>query len=573
MILSKVRFKNFFSSGNSFVEIDLLKYRRSVISGKNGEGKSTVLSAISFGAFGKPIKQVTKPLVVNTINNKNCLVELEGSNGGKDFLIRRGIKPAVFEIFEDGKLVDQTLVGDYQTYLEETIFKCSFRTFLQTSVISIENYKPFMSLTAADRRSFIEDILDIKVFSAMNQMVKADNTKNKEALRIVDAEFRTLKEKIQALKSHIEQVESIASEATANIDSDIERVESDIKTTLETLEAAKGTLVLTKEKTLAIADLQRSSNTLSTKIAELKSSIVKVKKEMAFFVDNDNCPVCSQPMVPANIDSVVSEHKSHIDTHAVELKRLVDELDKLGDVAKLQSDHNKVVSDINTKITAANVTVTHLNAQLVKLNKDKLKSSVSIDLTEQKQELKDMARNAIKIREQQSTLNIDQDYNTLMLELLKDSGIKSKIVDQYIPIINKLVNEYLERLDFFVSFNMDSEFNEVIKSRHRDTFTYNSFSAGERQRIDLALMFTMRRLASMKSSFSCNLLCADEVLDAAVDADGVALLNNILLSPEFDDTNLIVISHRSTDLFQDLFDGRYLAKKRDGFSEIHEINE
>jgi hypothetical protein len=207
------------------------------------------------------------------------------------------------------------------------------------------------------------------------------------------------------------------------------------------------------------------------------------------------------------------------------------------------------------------------------LNKDRAKSLVSVDLTEHKVKLKDLARNALQTRDKLAGLNEDQDYNALMLELLKDSGIKSKIVDQYIPIINKLVNEYLERLDFFVSFNLDSEFNEVIKSRHRDVFTYSSFSMGEKQRIDLAMMFTMRRIAAMKSSFECNILCADEVLDAAVDSDGVGLINEILLSPEFNKTNLFVISHRNTDLFQDLFDGKYFAKKRDGFSEIHEIVE
>lgn len=571
MILSKVRFKNFFSSGNSFIEIDLLKYRRSVISGKNGEGKSTVLSAVSFGAFGKPIKQVTKPQIINSINNKNCVVELEGSNEGKDFLIRRGIKPNLFEIFEDGVLVDQTLVGDYQSYIEEKLFKCSFRTFLQTSVISIENYKPFMSLTAADRRAFIEDILDIRVFSAMNQMVKADNTKNKETLRIVDNEFKTLKDKIQSLKAHIEQVESIATEATATIDEEIEQSRGELKTALDALEAHTGTLLSTKEKTTEINALVRSSTTLTGKINELKSGVLKINKEMAFFVDNDNCPVCSQPMLAENIDGVVATHKAHIEEHVAEMKALMAELKELGNVTELQTEHNKLVAEINTKITAFNVSISHLNNRIAKLERDKVKSSTTVDLTDKKQELKDLARNAVKVREQQTSLNIDQDYNTLMLELLKDSGIKSKIVDQYIPIINKLVNEYLERLDFFVSFNMDSEFNEVIKSRHRDTFTYNSFSMGERQRIDLALLFTMRRLASMKSSFSCNLLCADEVLDAAVDSDGVALINNILTSPEFDSTNLIVISHRSTDLFQDLFDGKYIAKKRDGFSEIHEI--
>lgn len=571
MILSKVRFKNFFSSGNAFVEIDLLKYSRSVISGKNGEGKSTVLSAITFAGFNKTIKQVTKSQIVNSINNKNCLVELEGSKGSKSFLIRRGIKPAVFEIFEDGVLVDQTLVGEYQTYLEERLFGCSFRTFLQTSVISIENYKPFMSLTAGDRRAFIEDILDIKVFSAMNQMVKSENSKNKETVRITDTEFKTLKEKISTLKSHIEQVESIALESTTAIDEDIARVEGEKETALNTLETLSGELSDKGTKTKEYAVLRSSEASASRKLRELKAAYSKLKTEASFFDKNDNCPTCSQELRGSKIDEIVENFKEKLKTYESQIKDAQSEVDALDYVSEESFEHEDKVSKLNTKITTANVTISHLNTQLAKLAKDRAKSLVSVDLTEQKLKLKDLARTAIQTRDKLTSLNEEQDYNTLMLELLKDSGIKSKIVDQYIPIINKLVNEYLERLEFFVSFNLDAEFNEVIKSRHRDVFTYNSFSMGERTRIDLAMMFTMRRIASMKSSFECNVLCADEVLDAAVDAEGVGLINEILMSPEFNKTNLFVISHRNTDLFQDLFEGKYLAKKREGFSEIHEI--
>lgn len=573
MILSKVRFKNFFSSGNAFVEIDLLKYRRSVISGKNGEGKSTVLSAITFAGFGKTIKQVTKPQIVNSINNKNCLVELEGTKGNKSFLIRRGIKPAVFEIFEDGVLVDQTLVGEYQTYLEERLFGCSFRTFLQTSVISIENYKPFMSLSAADRRAFIEDILDIKVFSAMNQMVKSENSKNKEAIRITDSEYKTLREKIATLKSHIEQVESIAQESTDAIDTDIARVEGELQTALNALESISSELEGTRTLSKELSVLRGSEQSAIRILRDLKTTHSKLKIEASFFDKNDNCPTCSQELKGSKIDEIVATFQSKIKAIEVEITEAQTEVDNLAYVSEKSSEHEDLVSKLNTKFTTANVTISHLNNQLAKLNKDRAKSLVSVDLTEHKLKLKDLARNALQTRDKLTGLNEDQDYNTLMLELLKDSGIKSKIVDQYIPIINKLVNEYLERLDFFVSFNLDSEFNEVIKSRHRDVFTYSSFSMGEKQRIDLAMMFTMRRIAAMKSSFECNILCADEVLDAAVDADGVELINEILMAPEFNSTNLFVISHRNTDLFQDLFDGKYLAKKRDGFSEIHEITE
>jgi hypothetical protein len=407
----------------------------------------------------------------------------------------------------------------------------------------------------------------------MSAMVKSDNTKNKENLRIIDIEFKTLKEKIQTLKSHIEQMENIASESTDAIDADIKRVEEELETAADSVITAQDALDNTKPRTIELNAMVKVLRGYERQSEDLKRSIAKEKKSLEFFDNHDDCPTCQQALKGGKIEEIRSTHNAQIAAYQSELNILVKNIAEFKDFDDQQSSHEDDVSECENKVTRLNVTINHLKAQLIKLGKDKVKAETLVDLTEQKATLKELARSAVKVRDRQTELNTEQDYNAMMIELLKDSGIKSKIVDQYIPIINKLVNEYLERLDFFVSFNLDSEFNEVIKSRHRDAFSYNSFSMGERQRIDLAMMFTMRRIAAMKSSFECNMLCADEVLDAAVDADGVSLINDILMSPEFDKTNLFVISHRNTDLFQDLFDGKYYAKKRDGFSEIHEINE
>lgn len=571
MILTSVKFKNFFSVGNDFINIDLTRFRKAIVTGGNGMGKSTILSAITFALFGKTIKQVTKSQIINSINNKACVVEIEGkAPDGKSFKVVRGIKPNVFEIYLDDQLVDQTLVGDYQSHLETYIIKCSFRTFLQTSVLSVENYKPFMTLTAGERRQFIEDILDIRVFSIMDGLVKAEIKKNKETIKDLNSKISSLRDTAEMLESHISKIENLAKSSSDELIGQLNQERTVLEQTKTALEQAisvsEGLHSISEDLTVKT----RSRDSLKTSGISLKSDMERLKKTLSFFEENDVCPTCSQPIDKNHVAHVTKPHEE-------EYKSVMDELKSIA--VKLQefSSLSSEVTELNTKVAASNKSITELNYAISSSTKTitgyekkiaELQISKSAD--EEKDKLKSTNVNLAAKENELSAINEEQDYNSMMAELFKDSGIKSTIVEQYIPVINAIVNEYLDRMDFFVSFELDSEFNETIKSRYRDAFSYNSFSAGEKQRIDLAIMFTMRRLANMKNSFSCNILCCDEVLDAAVDAAGVALINDIIMSEEFDSTNLIAISHRNTELFEDLFDGKYVLYKRDGFTQIRE---
>lgn len=569
MILQKIRFKNFFSAGNAFIEIDFLKYRKSVISGSNGQGKSTIANAITFLFHDKTIKKVTKGQIVNSINGKNCVVEGEFlSDSGKQYLVRRGIKPNLFEIFEDGVLVDQTSMADYQDFLEDHILKCSYRTFLQTSIISIENYQPFMGMAKAARREFIEDILDIKVFSTMNQLVKTKVSRNKEELRLLEVSVRGAREKIMLQKAHIEYLEAKKRVGVEALDEKIALYTNEIEVAcvvLETNTAVEAEIAAERAK---LTIIQKQVRSLNQMIGDIKTQIRTSEKDISFFEANADCPTCRQAILPEHVCAIIGNQKEVNMGLKTNLMDFNVELDKHSECDTLFTRLTQRESAHNAKISVANSTVTRLNRMIADYNKEKLAMVQDDDVAEQKSAMSDAAKAAIKLRDRQIEITEEQNYNSVMLELFKDSGIKSKIVDRYIPVINELVNEYLEKLDFFVSFTLDSEFNETIKSRHRDTFTYSSFSAGERQRIDLALLFTFRRLAKMRNSFNSNLLLADEILDASIDEAGIDLLMNIFDDKEFSETNIMVISHRNKEVFEETFDGLYEVYKRDGFTQL-----
>jgi DNA repair exonuclease SbcCD ATPase subunit len=568
MILQKLRFKNFLSAGNAFIEIDLQKYRNSVIGGKNGMGKSSFLNALSFGAFGKTIRAITKGQVVNSINGKNCMVELELSANTKQYLIRRGVKPNVFEIFEDGILLDQSAVGDYQQFLEDKILKCSYRTFLQTSVISIENYKPFMSLAAKERRDFIEDILDIKVFSVMNTLIKTKNTKNKDELKLLDITLKGLKDKLVVQKQHIEQLEKIKKEGTDQLDKKQIEYDQELIEANKTLDRCNSLMGDLSAKRIVLNVQRKFRDDLNTLITETNAAISPIEKELLFFDDHENCPVCKQEIDSDHNFEFKERYTMALKDLKLKRDRLLADKENYSTLDDAFDNLQESVMDNNSDISSANSSITRVTRLLQELDKERVKINAVDDTADQKTAMKESAKEAIKIRDRQAEINTEQDYNVVMLELFKDSGIKSKIVEQYIPVINKLVNEYLEKLEFFVSFNLDSEFNEVIKSRHRDDFTYNSFSAGEKQRIDLSLLFTFRQLSKMKNSFETNILCFDEVLDASIDSDGINNILEIFNSTEFVQSNIFIISHGNIDKFGESFDGVYEVTKRDGFTEI-----
>lgn len=563
--------KNFFSTGNAFLEVDIEKYKKTVIFGKNGEGKSTICNAITFGIFGKTIKKVTKGQIINSINGKNCVVEIEFSNSLSMYMIRRGIKPNIFEIYKDGTLIDQSSVGDYQSYLEENIIKCSYRTFIQTSIISIENYRPFMSLTTGERREFIEDILDIRVFTTMNQLVKSQVNKNKEELRLLEVTIKSIKDKIILQKSHIAQLEEMKQVGIDSLDAKLSAHIKELETVSKFFDSSHEDTEHLKRERQILNSLIKEKNSLSANMSDLRQQIIRSEKDIAFFKSNDTCLTCRQPLDENHVHSIIDGHQ----TANFDLRELglgyVKELEAFSDLDTKLATLNKEESEHNSACSVANATVTRLNRMIGEVNKEKSKLTNidDCDIQDQKISMGVNVTSALKLRDRQLELTESQTYNDIMLELFKDTGVKSKIVEQYVDVINTLVNQYLEKLDFFVSFTLDSTFVETIKSRHRDDFTYSSFSAGERLRIDAALLFTFRQLAKMRNSFASNLLLLDEIVDASADAAGVELLIDILQSKEFDDTNIMIISHGNKERFEEKFDGFYSVTKRDGFTQIN----
>lgn len=568
MKLLKIRFKNFFSSGNSFIEIDLVKSKKTIFHGKNGFGKSTVPNAITFALFDKIIKKVTRGLIVNSINGKNCLVEIELENDGSSYLIRRGIKPNIFEIYKDGNLIDQTSVSDYQEYLETTILRCSYRTFIQTSIISIENYTPFMSLPKQSRREFIEDILDIRVFSVMNQLLKSTVSKNKDRIKLLELNIKNIKDKLVMQKLHIEKLVAIQTSGTDAIDRKIEELLKE-KSTLElTLVDRDDRQKNFEDRKTVLTGLVSQLAALNRDTTLISGDLRGVNKDLLFFEKNVFCPTCKRDIEEEYSGPVKCKHTNTKNDLELKLQELQEKIDGLGQVDVKMYELQREETQYNSLISTTLAGITRCSNSIKNLENEKLAVVKTSNLSDQKESMRQMAKEAMDYKNELTGLLEEQEYNTMMLELLKDSGIKSKIIDQYIPVINTLVNQYLERMDFFVSFHLDSEFNETVKSRHRDTFTYGSFSAGEKQRIDIALMFTFSQLAKMRNSFSSNLLLLDEIGDASIDADGINLMIDIFGGKEFDHTNIFVISHSNKDKFESEFDQSIEFYKRDGFTQI-----
>lgn len=571
MIIKRVRGKNFLSIGNAFLEFDLQTYSKTVISGKNGCGKSTISNLITFALFDKVIKNISKPQIVNSINGKGTVVEIEINANNKEYLIRRCIKPNSFEIEENGKLIDQTNVGDFQDYLEKNILKTNYKTFIQTTILSIENYKPFMTLSKGDRRNFVEDILDIKVFSFMNQIVKSKIARNKEELKLIDIQSKNTLNTAKLQKAHIERLEELHTAGVDNINAKINSLKLEIadinNKTNTALEANE--LFIKEQTTLNKRTIEHQK--ILKEIDKLETDINQSKKDLNSFHSNTTCPTCNQDMPEDKICLVTDPLIKHIESMTARKDKFVLVLQNYKDIASMIAVVNANITKNNNIISANNTTHIRLNKDISALQQEIFEMTGFDEIQNLKSDLRDTAKEAIKLKEKQSELGTEQDYNSAMLELFKDSGVKSKIIEQYIPIINQLVNGYLEKLDFFVSFNLDSEFNEIIKSRHRDDFSYSSFSAGEQQRIDIALLFTFRQLAKMRNSVDCNLMFLDEILDSSLDMAGIDNLLNIFSSDDLKNSNIIVVSHRNKELFEDRFDGSYEVYKESGFSQIRDV--
>ena len=565
----KLRWKNFLSTGNSFTEVDFTTYKTTLVVGHNGAGKSTMLDALAFALFGKAHRNISKPQLVNSINNKSCLVEVEFSVLGSSLKVVRGIKPNIFEIWKDGIMINQSSHSkEYQKILEQNILKLNHKSFHQIVVLGSSSFIPFMQLPAQHRRDVIEDLLDINVFSKMNQLLKEKNSLLKDKANQIEYNYELTKEKIDLQKKYIREVEDLSNDQIEEKENEIVLSEDSISSLqLENAETSDKIESLAEGLEESLKTNHNKKQTLLHYNAEFNQKIKQLVKDSKFYEENDTCPTCSQDI---NAD-LRSEKLSTAKAKASEIQKALDDVYEQSSSVESNIERlNDTSNDIRTKtslISSNNREIVRLQGQIKTLtvaiskirgNDGDVAKSQS-DLDKLKAELDDLFEFRLENNESMA-------YNTVILEMLKDTGIKTKIIKQYLPVINNLVNQYLQVLDFFVSFNLDEAFSETIRSRHRDNFSYDSFSEGEKQRIDLALLFTWRHIAKMKNSVSTNLLVLDETFDSSLDYEGVDNLMKII-DTLGDDTNVFVISHKG-----DILDGKFQNKlefhKEKNFSKL-----
>jgi DNA repair exonuclease SbcCD ATPase subunit len=563
-----VRWKNFLSTGDQFTEIQLNRNDSTLIVGQNGAGKSTLLDALSFGLFGKPYRNITKPQLLNSINNKNCVVEVEFSVGAVEFKIVRGIKPNIFEIYQNGSMINQSsTTRDYQEFLEQNVLKLNHKSFHQIVVIGSASFTPFMQLPSHQRRSIIEELLDIQVFSRMNQLLKEKIARTKELINDANNQLEIIIEKIRLQNKYISDVESLAKDQILDKQTSIANNQNSIRTLQEQNTGLSEKLELLIQRQKDLKTITNKKQKLAGFGVKFESTLKTLQDDRAFFVDNTSCPTCSQEIAPETREGHVHRCDNKIGEINEGIEKLKAELDSIIlEETSLQKEI-ETFQQAQLDIVANNASITALQKAIDKFEEEILKiEGTEGDVSLAISELNNLQNEKQTLAELKLGYIDQQNYFFIANEMLKDTGIKTKIVKQYLPVINKLVNQYLQTLDFFVLFNLDESFNETIKSRYRDEFTYASFSEGEKQRIDLSLLFTWRQIAKMKNSANTNLLILDETFDSSLDNDGIDNLMKIL-NTVTNDTNVFIISHKG-DVLDSKFRNKIEFIKERNFSRI-----
>ena len=568
IVFKSVQWKNFLSTGNSPNKVLLNRSQTTLIIGKNGEGKSTILDALCFSLFGKPFRNINKGQLVNSINGKGCVVEVEFDINGKEYKIIRGIKPNVFEIWQDGEMINQDAASrDYQKILEQQILKLNYKTFTQVVILGSASFVPFMQLPSSQRREVIEDILDIRIFSTMNSLLKEKVQETKDAIATIENEISTAKTKVDAQTQLIKTIteaktsaiESIVSKISAN-SNEILHAEGEIESILSQINTLKASI---NDKETVAEDIDKAKSIRS----KLLQKIETCEHNTEFFSEHDVCPSCSQDIPEEYKEGIIKDLNSKLldnNTKIGELETILSNLnDKLSQINKVVEQ----ITDKNIELSTRNSTVTLLNKQIKELEAEtqRVKSDTT-NLDEEKGKLKDLAKEAIGKIGQKTQLQEQRNLEDVANILLKDTGIKTAIIREYLPIMNKLINKYLQAMDAYIHFELDEAFNESVKSRFRDDFTYASFSEGEKMRIDLAILFTWRQIAKMKNSVNTNLLLLDEIFDSSLDTAGTDYFLN-LMNQFGENSNIFVISHKGDQLF-DKFRSVIKFEKRNDFSVI-----
>ena len=568
IIFEKIRWRNFLSTGNVFSEIDLEEGRTNLIVGSNGAGKSTILDALTFSLFGKPFRKISKGSLANSINEKDCLVEIEFRIGKIEYKVIRGIKPNKFEIYCNGQLWNQeSSVNEQQKNFEQNVLKMNYKSFTQIVVLGSSTFVPFMKLPGGQRRDIIEDILDIQVFSVMNVLLKDKMRENNDEVREINYQLDLLRDKIELQKQTMITLEKRNQE---EIDRKEEKIFAYRKTELQGTEDVQ-------ELTQQICNLNKEMQDYSKsneKLKKLNTYLIKVthklntcKKELEFFENNHVCPTCTQDISKEFRDLKLSDGKgkvSDINVGCEELRSAIKE----------EEERNEKFVTLSLEVNELNTTVSQTNFQLMTIRKqvDSLEEEIkelqgdSVDKKAEYNKLETLIKDKKDLGKQQAILKSDRDVLATAGQLLKDNGIKTRIIKTYLPTMNKLINEFLQKMEFYVNFTLDENFDEIIKSRYRDVFSYDSFSEGEKARIDIALLLTWRSIAKLKNSVDTNLLILDEIFDGSLDQSGTSDLGWILRN--FDETTKVfVISHKQG--MDDKFDRTISVEKVKNYSTLN----
>lgn len=566
ILFKKLRYKNFLSSGNAFIEFNFLKHPTTLIIGKNGDGKSTLCDAISFALYGKAYRNINKPQLLNSITKKDLLVEIEFSIGSTNYLIRRGIAPAIFQIYINDNLVpEHDEILEYQKYLETNILKLTHKSFCQIIILGSANFTPFMQLTAADRRHIIEDLLDIQIFSTMNSLLKDKISSNKDETTKNEYDIKLLDQKKSMLLKNENMIKQNAEELIAKKQAFI----AEYNEKLEEKKSENDQLYENVKANTNVLDIKQQLNNKKQKLLEAERTIEKslrsIKNQKIFFDDHEHCPVCSQDIDSDFRNKMITEKETEVNQHIEGLSKIGKQIKSLNANDEKNQKSVEEIEKWRRQIQTNSIEMKSLKLAIELAEKEIESLKISVPVVDDTE---------IKVVETQLETSIKHKYTIaeqrriydIAALLLKDSGIKAKLIKQYVPIINKMANKYLASLDFFVNFELDEKFNEKIKSRYRDEFSYASFSEGEKMRIDFALLFTWRAVAKLRNSVSTNLLILDEVFDSSLDATGVEEFLK-MLTEESKAANIFVISHKGDTMF-DKFSNTIRFEKRKNFSRM-----
>ena len=565
---TKLSWRNFLSTGNYKTTIDLTRHENTLVSGENGAGKSTMLDALTFSLFGKSFRGINIPQLPNSINEKNCEVEIEFTIGKDQYKVFRSLNPKKFEIYKNDNLIPQDAKSkDYQKILEEHILKMSYKSFTQVVILGSSNYIPFMKLTASDRRSVVENLLDIDVFSVMNTLVRA-------RIQVVKEYIKDIDHKVDIVKSKVEEKDKFIKKLLQKSSDSIEGYKKEIALSRKQIEEGMDDITEYQKKIDELLKEIKDKDEVPRRLLkmegmeqQLKSKIKSIKRDVKFYEENDICPSCKQDIQEHHKECVYEEKKE-------ERKEVEDDISKL--IENIENTEKRM-SDINVILNTIAGFETHINNKQNQINShqkyiEKMQDNIEsihgeeTEVDEAKKELNELIGEGKGYIEERKNQVEDKHYYQIASSILKDSGIKSKIIKHYLPIMNKLINKYLSDMDFFCQFNLDENFNETIRSRHRDEFSYQSFSEGERLRIDLSLLLAWREVARLKNSVNCNLLILDEIFDSSLDGVGTDEFLKILTT--FGKrANIFVISHKS-DSMTDKFQNHIVFEKKNNFSRI-----